>query len=93
MKIRLYPPFDALGADIVELHFEREMTLHEFCEFLVSHIPRLSDFLPQKDGKSADLLYNVFFVTSRENPARILQPSHVVRDEDFLEMMPPFDGG
>ncbi len=93
MKIRLYPPFQVLGGDIIEMHIEKELTLQEFCASLANHFPRVLDFLPPNDRQCAALLSNVFFVTNRENPAKILCPSDTVRDEDFLQLLPPFDGG
>ncbi len=46
MKIQLYPPFNTLEGDVVELHLEREMTLEGFCDLFVRHFPVLKDFLP-----------------------------------------------
>ncbi len=93
MKIRLFPPFDKLGGDIVELSLPREMTLREFSATLAERFPGVLDFLPCSQRDSAALLENVFFVTNRENPAKLLHPTDTVRDEDFLQILPPFDGG
>ena len=93
MKIKFFPPFHALGGDVVELNLDREMTLEDFCLFLLAKFPKLLDFLPRKEGESVGLLSHVFLVTTSENPARILRPSDLVQDEDFLQIMPPCDGG
>jgi len=74
-----------LGGEIVELHLARELPLQEFCDLFVAQFPILLDFLPQRERKSAALLTNVFFVTRGDNPAKILHPSDIVRDEDFLQ--------
>ena len=93
MKIKFSPPFHALGGEVVELNLEREMTLQEFCLLLLDRFPKLSDFLPRNGVEGAGLLSHVFLVTTIANPARILCPSDLVRDEDTLQILPPFDGG
>ena len=93
MKIKFFPPFHALGGDLVEIKLDREMALQEFCLLLLDRFPKLSDFLPRNGGESTGLLAHVFLVTTSENPARVLCPSDLVRDEDTLQILPPFDGG
>ncbi len=93
MKIKFFPPFHVVGREVVELNLEREMTLQEFCPLLLAAFPKLSDFLPRNGGEGAGLLSHVFLVTTSKNPARILCPTDLVRDEDTLQILPPFDGG
>ena len=90
LKIRFYPPFHILGGDVIDIPIENEMTLHEFSHFLLKRFPRLLDFLPRGD-KSIELLENIMFVANQAG--KLLRPSDIVRDEDFLEIMAPLDGG
>ena len=90
VKIRFHPPFHILGGGLIEIHIEDEMTLHEFSHILVNRFPRLLDFFPHSD-KSIELLENIIFVANQEG--KLLRPSDIVRDEDFLEIMAPLDGG
>ncbi len=92
MKIRLYPPFHILGGELIEFPLERELTLDEFSRLLVNRFPKLLDFLPSKN-ETVELLGNVFFVANKGKNGKILSPSDVVRDEDFLEIMGPVEGG
>jgi hypothetical protein len=90
VKIRFYPPFHILGGGLIEIHIENEMTLHEFSHFLANRFPRLLDFLPGSN-ESIELLENIMFVANQEG--KLLRPSDIVRDEDFLEIMAPLEGG
>jgi len=90
LKIRFYPPFHILGGDLIDIHIENEMTLHEFSHFLVNRFPQLLDFLP-RSNKNIELLENIMFVANQEG--ELLHLSDIVRDEDFLEIMAPLDGG
>jgi molybdopterin converting factor small subunit len=92
MKIRFYAPFNTLTGDIVELSVHKEMTLPEFYRLLADCFPGLLDFLPY-GNENIDLFEKILFVANKAMSGKILSASDVIRDEDFIEIMPPITGG